>query len=276
MIDPENTNPFFSEEEIELYKQETDKKHFKSRYQFLNSHNGHKLGKTHLYLGTAGGGKSTMARSLITDACVNLNSKEDHMTIWLSEESVEDYVKELYVTGLPFEFINRLKIYSELSDGGKNKRDVLKRIEWVCKNRPPKIFFYDNITTSVEYETVGQAGQVSFYSELKRIAYECNIPFIVLAHTKADVTENYNGIIDMNQIRGSKSVPNMAEFFYVMQSFFIGEKRINTVRLTKFRGSPVDHRLYRIEYCPHMRIFKSDMKLDFQEFERIFKQRNKL
>ena len=267
---------FLCEDELKIYDDELNKRHFTTRLNFLKSHNGFRKGNLHTFLGTSGGGKSTLIRTLIIDLLQNIKSQDDFILLWLSEERAKDYIRELYQSGLPYKMIEKIKVYSEADNLGKGQTNIVKRIEWFINEKRPVAFVYDNLTTSIEYATSATKDQDRFYVELKKLANTSDIPFVITAHTNANINENYSDIIDQNDIRGSKMPAMLSEFFYIMQSFYVGNKRFNTIRITKFRGQPVESRLFELIYMKEMRIFVEDRKMDFDAFFEIFKQRNKL
>jgi len=275
----DNVNPeavFSCKEEADLYLEELDRVQFHTKYNFLKAHNGFRKGNMHTFLGTSGGGKSTLTRSLMIDMFQNFSHKEDKILLWLSEERSKDYIAQLHKTGMPFELINRIIVYSEVDENGKNRKDVIKRLDWIISEHKPMAVFYDNITTSMEYATVTIPEQDKFYHRLKTLALNSDIPFLIMAHTNGKITENYEHLIDQNDIRGSKQPAMISEFFYILQAFYVNEVRHNTIRLTKFRGSSVEHRLYMLDYKKEMQLFVTDRKLEFEGFKEIFKTRNTL
>lgn len=268
---------FGSEEEIKLYEEEINSSGFISKYAFLRAHKGLKNGNIHTFIGTSGGGKSTLSRTLILDALDNIKSKDEKIVIWLSEEKTEDYVLQLYKSGISFDILkNYLKIYSEIDNAGKNSKQILDRIKFVLNNNRAIAFFYDNITTSMEYASGTVSIQDNFFADLKKLCVSSCIPFVIFAHTNAKINENYEGIIDQNDIRGSKAPAMLSEFFYIMQSFYIKNERFNTIKITKNRGLNITNRLYLLNYMADMFIFNTDKQLDFEEFKEIWKERNRL
>lgn len=267
---------FLCEEELKIYDDELSKRHYSTKFNFLKIHNGIRKGNMHTFLGTSGGGKSTLVRTLILDILQNMKDKNDVVVLWLSEERAKDYVREMYKAGVPYKIIQQVKIYSEQDNLGDGQQNILKKMEWLINEVRPLAFIYDNITTSIEYATVDTKKQDKFYVALKRMSNNTSVPFIVMAHTNAGINENYEALIDQNDIRGSKMPAMLSEFFYIMQSFYVGETRYNTIKLTKFRGNPVEHRLFGLNYLHDTRLFMSDSKMDFVKFSEIFKQRNKL
>lgn len=268
--------PFLCEDELKFYDDELNKRQFTTKYNFLKSHNGFRKGNLHMFLGTSGGGKSTLMRSLLIDIMQNLEENDEFILLWLSEERSKDYFRELYQTGIPYKLLSRIKVYSEVDDIEKGSKQILKKMEWLINEYKPTAFVYDNITTSIEYATASTKEQDSFFSRLKMLAVSSDIPFVLTAHTNAEIGENYEGIIEQNNIRGSKMPPMICEYFYILQSFYCNEERFNTIKITKFRGNPVDHRLFELNYQHDMRLFTQDKKLKFDTFKEVFKKRNKL
>ena len=269
-------DPFLCEDEAKFYDEEMSRRHFSTRYNFLKSHNGFRKGNLHTFLGTSGGGKSTLMRSILLDLLNNMKGKDDFILLWLSEERARDYHRELRQSGIPYKYLAKIKFYSEIDDIDNGSKDVLKKMRWLIREKKPKIFVYDNITTSMEYANVSVPQQGDFFNELKKISAEADIPFVITAHTNGSIGESYEGMIEQNNIRGSKMPAMTSEYFYIMQSFYIDDERFNTIKITKFRGNPINHRLFEINYEPEMRIFNADKKLNFDTFKEVFKKRNKL
>ena len=82
-----------SDTEKKIRKLEKESFQHETTLNFLKSHNGHRNGKTHIYLGVSGAGKSTLLRTLARDWL--LNNTFGTMGLWLSEESLEDLKDEI-------------------------------------------------------------------------------------------------------------------------------------------------------------------------------------
>ncbi|MEE8298424.1 MAG: AAA family ATPase [Thermodesulfobacteriota bacterium] len=263
-------------------REQADRCIWNSRFEFLTAHNGHRPGKIHVYLATPGGGKSTLGRSLILDAINSLiESKEPgNILLWLSEESREDFLVELDRSGFDNKHLDRLLIFSEFdeSDDLKSSSQVLTRLWEICNDEDNNIVltFLDNITTSATYMDQKPSIQSQVANALKRMASKLDIPLIIFAHTGAEINDNINRLINMNDIRGGKAIVNLAEFFYIMQRFILDQYIYPTLRITKHRGQDVDHGLYRIEYDREHRVYKQGFKLDFKAFKEAYNQRNTL
>lgn len=258
--------------ELRLVTEKADKMFFRSRYGFLLSHNGFRPGNIHTFIGISSGGKSTLVRSLIHDIMINIDESKK-VLLWLSEESYLDFITEFGRTGFnDEEKLKNLVIESELSMGIKNPRQMLNHFKEKCKGFD--LVFLDNITTSEMYEPFRPQEQGSIAKEIKTVADVLQVPIILIAHTGAAVTDNIPRVIDQNDIRGSKGVVNLSQFFYVLQRFTIGQKIFATLRITKHRGQEADHKLYGLKFDKHSKTYGNDVPITFDEFKTIFKQRN--
>lgn len=259
-----------TKEEIELWREEKLKTKFPSAFRFLNAHKGWREGKLHTILGVSHGGKSTLVRTIIIDALEGKNQ----VGIILSEESEIDFLIETSDSG--FDKFDNLNIYEELSKDFSSASEYMSKVETFIIEYGIKILFLDNITTSFCYmdRKVGEQGIIA--KAFKNLAIKYNIPIVIVAHTGAHVTEYYAGLIETNDIRGSKTIVNLSEFFYIMQSFFVGDQRHNTLRIAKHRGQVVMNRMYELYYYSKVKIFGKDELIQFKELKEIYKNRNKL
>ena len=85
-------------EEIEVLREMADKVYFKSHFEFIQSHKGYRPKNVHLFMGESHGGKSTLVRSLVMDAC--LSDEAPPVLVWLSEETPHEFLNELYRSGI--------------------------------------------------------------------------------------------------------------------------------------------------------------------------------
>jgi ABC-type proline/glycine betaine transport system ATPase subunit len=84
---------YFTNDEQQQYDDKTKLVHAHSKLGFLNAHNGLRRGSLHLVLGTTGGGKSTLVRTVLRDIIFNADNQLS-VGVWLSEETVEDYKRQ--------------------------------------------------------------------------------------------------------------------------------------------------------------------------------------
>jgi len=269
---------------LDLIK-EREKVYFYSDFKFLNAHKGHRPGNLHLYLGVAHGGKSTLIRSLILDALKRVDTNKK-ILVWLSEETENDFLIEFSMALKGFEqkdaeiIFKKLIVHSELSFSKHFKTEPIKRKFEYFKDAVSRddvdIIFYDNITTSCFYMDQKIDVQSFFIKEVKEIVGDINKPLIFVAHTGAEVTENSHRLINMNDIRGCKSIVNVVQYCYILQRFHIGEFYFPTLRITKHRGQSVENKMYYITFDKEKNLYVQDRHLEFEEMKDNFKRRNVL
>jgi hypothetical protein len=269
---------------LDLIK-EREKVYFYSDFKFLNAHKGHRPGNLHLYLGVAHGGKSTLIRSLILDALKRVDT-DKKILVWLSEETENDFLIEFSMALRGFEkkdaevIFKKLIVHSELSFSKHFKNEPLRRKFEYFKDAVSRedvdIIFYDNITTSCFYMDQKIDVQSFFIKEVKEIVGDINKPLIFVAHTGAEVTENSHRLINMNDIRGCKSIVNVVQYCYILQRFHIGEFYFPTLRITKHRGQSVENKMYYITFDKEKNLYVQDRHLEFEEMKDNFKRRNVL
>jgi ABC-type Mn2+/Zn2+ transport system ATPase subunit len=262
---------YFTEKEQEDYNASLREIHFHSKLGFLNAHNGFRKGSLHMVIGTTGGGKSTLTRTILRDLIFN-KENNPQVCIWLSEETLDDYKKQL-AFGMPsHERLLKTEAISELEIDHVSK---LTFMEWLEFNKPD-ICIFDNITTSKLYMDKRPHEQAEFATMIKTISKKLNIAMVMIAHTDAGVSDSQKGLINLNQIRGSKTICNLVEFAYVLQRFELGNIYFPTVRIVKSRSQELVHSLYHLKYDPRLRAFSEDRPLEFKEFKEVYGKRNRL
>ena len=225
-----DTTTKLTQVEINLLLEEKEKKHFQSSYSFLNDHNGFRPGNLHLMLGVTSGGKSTFVRSLIIDILCNKPKK--NILLWLSEETRLEFLTEFSYSSFNDFNNENFFIISEVDLGEMSKEDLIKKMEEIVFENDIDIVICDNLTTSDIYMDKGVEAQSEMAKQLKKMAVAWNIPLLVFMHTKAEITENYNNIINMNDVRGSKSIIALAQFLYILQNKFNQQRNAQFVRVT--------------------------------------------
>ena len=118
--------------------------------------------------------------------------------------------------------------------------------------------------------------QATVSKALKGITKKFNLPTVLIAHTGGDSTMANSRMIEMNDIRGGKSIVNLVEFMYILQPMFAGEERFNIVRVVKHRGVSLTKPYYKLEYSKKAKLFVCDKSITFEEYKEIFKKRNVL
>lgn len=275
-------NPKYTVEYLKLLKDQKKTRDLRSSFAFLSAHNGLRKGKLHVFLAPTSGGKSTLGRSLLFDALDN--NPDLNVFIYLSEESEDNFLKELADSEYSNQSgLDRLTIYSEIDN--EDNIDANKLL-FLLEENETDLLIIDNITTAHFYQDQKTQVQGLVVNKIKNICVKKNIPVIVMAHTRAEVTDNMTRTIESNDIRGSKTIVNYSEFLYILQSFSTEEydsllrkktnKIYSTISIKKSRGEQLSHRLFFLKYDDRKRIYFSDREMDFQEFKSLFKERNHL
>lgn len=245
-----------------------------SKFGFLKSHFGLRPEKLHVLIATAGSGKSTLVRSITSEAAARCKT-----LVILSEETVEDFKVEYCIAQGANKSYDNLRVISELDQLSKYKTsDYLKfyrDLTEMVKTEKYEVIIYDNVTTSNFYgETPTQQSEVA--KILKQIAIHTGCPLFIIAHTKAEINDQFAGLIEESHIRGSKTITNLAQFVYIMQRFTINNEFYPTIKLRKYRGYHPKELLYSLEYNRETKTYINDFVLPFKKFKEIFKMRNQL
>lgn len=262
----------FGQETDTLEAEYSTRVEYRTGYAFLGAINGHRPGKVHLYLGTTGGGKSTLIRSILKELVEYSMDLEDIM-VWLSEEDVDDLRIEMSRCKTKENF-NKVHVFSE--QDCKDEWSAAELFASSLAKIEPAILIFDNLTTSIFYMDKRPHEQGAFASQLKKIARDKNIPILAVAHTKAEICENYSKIINSQDIRGTKSIVNMAQFIYIMQRFKVGEEYYPTIRLEKARGFSIKNSMFGLVYEHEQHIYQGDYIINFEQFKELFSKRNRL
>ena len=264
----------FDKENIKKRKEYKNTVFIKSRFNFLSAHNGLRPGCIHILMGVTSSGKSSLTRAIITDSAKHVSNC---VLVWLSEETTDEYEEEfIYSPDINETIAKKIKMFSEHKIKNKDVEETKEKIVSLIKKHKPRLFVFDNLTTSFLYNDRKVSEQSKFIGFLKEVSAETKVPFLLVAHTGAQINESYRGIIDESNIRGSKTVGNEAHFFYILQKFTIGNLWAVTLRVKKHRGQDVDNQFYRLVYTKEFRTYTHDLKIDWKEFSSLFKLGNKL
>lgn len=250
---------------------------FYSAFNLLNEHNGWRNGKLHLFIGPTGAGKSTLTRTLLMDSLMGKGKDSSHFVgNWLSEESEDEFITEINEIKIPDSLACRLFIQSEQDNSYETIEAWMMALKNFVDENKLSILFIDNITTSQFYMDAKPDVQGRITRALKRLAQVCNIPVVIFAHTSAEVTETHPKLINVENIRGSKNLPNMVEFSYIIQPFYYEGERHNFIRIAKHRGQHIKERLFKFYYYERVKIFGKDEHKSFESFKQLFNKREKL
>ncbi len=265
---------YISTEEADQLQEDDRKIHIGTKLSFLLAHNGLRHGSIHTVLGTTGGGKSTLVRSIVRDFAFHKQNadKKKTMLVWLSEELCKTFRTQLSY-GIPeHERMFDIKVVSESDNPNLGKAALFELIHSIA----PDVFIFDNPTTSKLYGNKRPHEQDQFCYELKNITNATKMATILVTHTSAEVNDNINRLITPYDVRGSKTIANISEFFYILQTFQAGNTRFPCLNIAKARGQEVTDRFYYLVYEKTVRQFVRDYAIAFDKLKEYYGKRNKL
>jgi len=242
---------------------------FRSNFKFLKAHNGIRRNKLHLLLSPTSGGKSTMVRSLLCDMV--FRNKDKKILLWLTEESKSDFLTEFAATVPPHEVLSNIRIVSEM-DTTHSDSEILATIEQTIDYYKVDMIIIDNITTSRFYGDKATADQFKMSMWYKGLLKKTTV--FLIAHTNGN--DYNNRLLDETDIRGSKSITNLAEFLYILQPMYVGDKLYQFINIKKHRGQNIGGRFFRMFYSDELKSFDRDVQVSFEGVKEFFAMRNQL
>jgi KaiC/GvpD/RAD55 family RecA-like ATPase len=261
---------YYTSEEAKAFEASLREVHFHSKFGWPNAHNGFRRGSVHLVIAGTGAGKTTLIRAIALDIALH---KENNCTmgVWLSEETVDEY-KALLSLGKS----SNAKLLSTHANSELETTDLseLMFFEWLHFVEPD-VFIYDNITTSHFYVDKTPAEQAKFARKLKKTLKELNCAGIIIAHGDSQQTNQRGGLLDINNIRGSKTICNLAEFAYTFQMFTSETAKAAFLRIVKSRSQRVIHDTYLLKYDSSSMSYVGDIAVPFSELKKANDERNK-
>lgn len=263
-----------SKEQIQNQEKENDKIIFPTSFLFFGQTNGIRKAFNTI-LGISSSGKSTLLKSIIHN-CMNKKT-----FVWLSEESALDYCPGIRKCGGEKydEHKDNLIFFSEKEintefDRFKTPKQKFEFVKNKIIQANAEIVFFDNITTSFFYSTLNESSQGSFVRGLCSLRSDLDIPFFFVAHTKKEINSSWPKLIEAEDTRGSNQLVMLSEYFYIIQSIFVGEFRSTFLMIKK-------HRFHRVEKNTFMLFFRNgifagDEVSSFNDMNKIFMRRNKI
>ena len=253
-------------------KIEANRRHSKTESTHINQIGGWNDGKLHTLISDSGAGKSTYIRSIIQDF---LKCNPDRTCfVWLSEITTEDFRRE--VAFMPSNNLyKRLYCYSEMDnlDNELSQAARLNSFIEIISTCDCDLIIIDNLTTSQVYEGLRPDAQGKVCIAIKQMCIDMKKPIIQIAHTGG--THKGADFIEMNDVRGAKHIVNLSEFFFILQTFQLGKRRVTTIRPTKYRGKSVKEYFFMLPYDEATLIYGRDICLTFDEMKKIWDKRNK-
>lgn len=266
----------------ELQRREGENRNFfipATGLSFVDDHYGPRPGCLHTLLGSIGRGKSTLLQSLI----MGWGTKAK-MLCYLTEESFERLETKLAIKEDDVSYLTpKLHLLHE-QDALKlmDVRSATMFVEYLRDQlirTEAKILIIDNLTTSQFYD--GQFFNANaILAGLRRIAIELQVAVFVIAHTKKGISEATKGLIGMDDVRGSASLPMTSDYFYV---FYRIRKTIefgqpvdsSFVLVTKSRDHENQDNFYKLDYDAGRKRYYRDRLVSFTIFKAFMKERDR-
>lgn len=261
----------FTKEEQEKFEASLNEIHFHSGLGFFNSTKCPRREGLHLLIAGTGAGKSTIVRTVLRDLLFHPKNNPI-IAVWLSEETVNEY-RAMFSMGVPSH--DRLLNTNAYSEQDNMNCSEMHFFEW-AEMIQPDILIFDNITTSKLYEGKRPHDQAQFATKLKHLLKKMNCAGIIIAHADSQQTNQKGGLLDINNIRGSKTICNLAEFAYLLQTFDTPKAKYTTIRIAKSRSQDIVHSIYLLEYDPRIKSYTKDSAIPFERFKEAFNERHKL
>jgi len=246
-----------------------------TRFGFLSSHLGIRPAQNHFLLGTAGCGKSSLCRAIQIDC-----AKKNRILIHLSEEKIEDYKYKLNTQLNDKSILKNIFIVSENQRDNSFKQGFNSFFSWFEENInefQPEVIFFDNLTTSYLWTSLGLKGQEEGLVKFNNIAEDTKLSFFHVLHTKKDVTDTtVRNLIQPEDCRGTQQSALMAPYFYVFQNFKNEFGNNATIRVAKSRFHDLAvNRFFGLNYDRGHATYTNDKEIAFNDLKALFQDRYK-
>jgi len=249
---------------------------WKSEFNFVNSFNGFRPGFLHTFLSNVGGGKSSLAKSIVFDATVmNPNKK---ILLWLTEDRKIDWEADFFEGLLPEKFENNLRIFSEkdlLKNGKMSPEDLFKFILKAVYEEEIELLILDNITTSdfytiEDYDLIAKMIQTSMPEE---------VATVIFAHTNKTYKKYGRDFMEPDNIFGSAYLSKISEFFGCLYGIDVpGDGKYTAMVMEKNRhyGVKSDKKYFNLAYNPNIRMYGSDSPVTYEQFKKVWNEKESL
>lgn len=241
---------------------------FPSRYEFLKSHKGIRPNSLHGLMGTMGSGKSTLFKCIIVEA-----AQRARVMVYLSEETTKEYQELIQYLDKGvlknITFVEEKEIPQEIR---AHQKKFLEYFEQLVETSDVKLVFIDNVTTSIFYNMKFGLGGQGITAEyfLNFVKTRCSIFYV--AHAETGITDNYNKVVAPENMRGSKELPIITEYFYIIQKFTSNDKIYTVLRNAKYRHYKDAAGWYALKF--EQSAYIGDAKVPFELINKIFKSRD--
>lgn len=251
---------------------------FATSLDCFKDHNGFRPGELHVIVAPKGGGKSTLARTIIQD----ITYSEKRALVYLSEETKTNYFSPVRANlekvfkdneGEIEKLMDKNFVISEIETREYSEAELAnwcKDFEYAIDETVADIIIFDNFSTSFLGE-IHVNKQSRMFRWFKKISEKRNIPFILFIHTGKGKN---TGIFDGDSVKGSSTSVNLGSYNYML--LMAGKRSGNPMSyiwVEKARYHSKAHsKVYKLTYQPEMGIFYEANKVSFLEFAEEMKQ----
>ena len=260
----------------EAKERQADRKHvayFNSRFAHLNIHNGFRPCELHTFIAEKGGGKSTLVRAWV----VEMLAQQKKVYIRLSEEYTQSYRDDIlsFFTDQHEQLTENLFIDSELELTQKELgANYVTALRARIVRSGAQILILDNFTTS-DLSRNSPTTQERLAVDLRRLAYDADIPVIVVAHTEKGFNKS-RGIATGDNIRGNMTLSNTAGYIYTLTVFHNVTGKPSVLFIDKARHhSEANKRVFLLTYDPQLSTYTKDVPAMFEDIKAIMKEAQK-
>lgn len=252
---------------------EMNNTYFKSGLDVFSDHNGFRRGEVHTFVGTKGSGKSTWAKTLLSEMAWS----EKGVLLYISEEDTEKYVLALNrmfrlnkSTALETKrYLDNIIILSEMEASITEQETFFNHVEEVIKACEIDAFVFDNFTTAFLSE-LNINEQSRLLRKFKEIAIKYNIPVILFFHTSKNTDPRK---LDGDSIRGSATAINIGSYNYVIYQHKDTSAIRNFIHTEKARyHNKANKKVYEVMYNYDLGIFTKCSKITMQDYKEIVKE----
>lgn len=261
---------FIKRDQAKELRRKRDTIFFPSNLKFFKQHKGLRPGCLHGILAPTTAGKTTLCRTIIEDFILFSNKR---VLVWLSEESADSYKTDLLGDRDTLDFSN-LSIFSEVDrlEMVENREDAIRALKYAVDELAPEFLVIDNTTTGGLFGHSWEEHRDSCKA-LKSLAVDNEIPILFFCHSKK-LSFQGTKILENEDVRGFGDIVNLAEYFYILQTFTVEKVKHTTLRITKNRGHDISEPFYKLEYGG--RKYGNNYPIDFEGLKELIKSANSI
>lgn len=257
-------------EEMENIRATSQNVQIASRFNFLKNHNGLRLGHLHGLMGTTGSGKSSLAKSIISEIAF-----KEKVTVFLSEETKEQYCLALAKNNITQPILDRITWVEEKKIDSRffeSRAIFWEYIEMLLLDSESRAIIIDNVSTSYIYN--GSLNeQRDAAKNLLKLARKYNKAILYLIHSNKQTKDNPKEAISNEDNRGFAGIVIESEFFYIMHRFTQDGNERRLLKVAKFRGYDKARGWYGLYYENYL--YTGDMKADSEMVKDYFENKDK-